>query len=1764
MKNQVLFFLYLLLGISVAMAQCDNTLPSRNRSNNTPCDVVVTGDFDSECIYDDKNIVTDEYPNYLVACKNSQVTYTSHANVGTGTVAAYRWEVTGDVSHTDYGNHTTVNWGNGDYGTLVATVVNSYGDSCFVAYRVRLIDIPTASATSVPAYIMDNGVKVIEVCYGGSVQFYDNSDAGNSDIAGYYWSNGTVTAATPNFLVENITTGMTITHRVYNNCSCYDEEEYRIKVQNGDNLVLECYGTVCKDSVVTYHATYPTCSDYYWYVEGGILLGGQFTASPTVQWNNPSNGYGVIGLDGTACSSGACPMLMTRSVPVIHDGLAIDGQSELCVGEAVMYRLPLFGSTRYDWTITPTTGVSIVNESHANEVLVIFSQAGNYTLSADYRCDFLDCGPMDAEPLTITVKPRLEIVGHDRICISNPLTLGLSPSVTAEWTITDLATGDPVTYTTGTALTHNFLHPGRYLVTASNSNYCEGAAKVVDVQPTPPAPTVCDLDTANRHTACLGQGILLAGTPAEPYYSLVWSPVCNTASPQLYSGDSVTISYPTEVCDVRVYNYDRVLQCMSADYYLHTVDQLSLAPVNFTPRVVCPNTTLTITELDVPNQRREGVLYEWKIQDTKQHCASIQGSHMRNTANILCNNLASLPETFYVTLKRTYCNGISHFDTLWITTRNSANQLSISGPDTVCLHETATFTGSGSPNLYWSIEGTPYSGSTATHTFDHTGNRPVVLRSTDDSICSDRTKNVYVKPLPAVQGLVRNVGIISLNPYMNPSDYTFQWWYYPTGGGTPVNLGTNATAQYSLPGTYCCTVTDRVTECSYTVCNDYGDGTGCIEMTLLHSNYNYCNNTIQITSPLSINNVLWQVEGGGAILQTSGTNNSVATVTVSELGYVTVTATTTNENNQCVVGTYYFLVDFIPEFEFVTNCSSVQIINHSQYLDGTQTVYIHTPGLLLNSIDIISFPASQSSATYIPHFFNSRTYTFWLTGYGSDYNIDSCILGTCYVPRNTFYFGNPVPITTSNIYNNDQTCNNTPIRLTASLYNNRQIKSVEWTFSDGSSATSEGDTIWHTFTSSTIGHNVVAYVTDIYNCTYTSNAFAITSNTDNLVSGLLTALGNASCPYVTSRNISFGPNANNNHYTWSNAPVNGPSPHPTYHTGDYFVYVMDEYYCQKESSAYVAFLNAPTAFIYAEKYALCLGDTLKLYGEQGPGTNPMGYAWSTSTGGSFSPNTTTANPSFGASDPGSYTVSLTVTDNTTHCSSTATENITVVPRPTAPTLYFPSSQCGTPVSVGASGFASPIEVHWSNGETTNPTNFYTHGLVTAYTFDPQIGCSSEHSQLRLPKRPDFDALLTGCYKRCQEFFPDSLPVYGLTDDNQTIGWSWYRNNTSIASGSGNYFDPNLWLPLPNFGDYNLDVTYAPSCSPSSPTLRITEAEKCLCDSISITYTRKTHNSDPCEPQFDYFVTICNHSANRNLCLDSLISLFNSSAHYVMIGTNFTPTTITPGNCYSFQLRLVIFDLVPSLATFEVVDSHCQYCRKQFTLDLMPDINCEVTDYYADVYVNSTLTNNHTAYYDIHLYAPDIMGVLAMWSEPPMIVNYSASGSTVVGLGMIDLAVMSQLIPPNSPICVYAIVCTKKNGLCKLTFCRPARWWYERLLRRGVIEVPEGYVFEYPDEESDNTETPMYARPNSSSMANPQLSPNPTTDEVTVVGDDGKPLKHKISELQIMDMTGRLMVTYSDTHCFNVAKLPSGSYIVRITATDSDGNSEIHYRKLVKK
>ena len=146
------------------------------------------------------------------------------------------------------------------------------------------------------------------------MEFTDLSNTTSSDIIGYYWEcdNPTITSSLPNFRLEDVMDGCEVVHRVYNNCGCYDEEVFTIKVAKGDILELGCYGTVCQNAVVTYTALNPACSQYSWYVEGGSIIGSQDQPKVTVQWDHPQNGYGVIGLDGMLCGENSCPSLMSN------------------------------------------------------------------------------------------------------------------------------------------------------------------------------------------------------------------------------------------------------------------------------------------------------------------------------------------------------------------------------------------------------------------------------------------------------------------------------------------------------------------------------------------------------------------------------------------------------------------------------------------------------------------------------------------------------------------------------------------------------------------------------------------------------------------------------------------------------------------------------------------------------------------------------------------------------------------------------------------------------------------------------------------------------------------------------------------------------------------------------------------------------------------------------------------------------------------------------------------------------------------------------------------------------------------------------------------------------------------------------------------------------------------------------------------------------------------------------------------------------------
>ena len=73
-----------------------------------------------------------------------------------------------------------------------------------------------------------------------------------------------------------------------------------------------------------------------------------------------------------------------------------------------------------------------------------------------------------------------------------------------------------------------------------------------------------------------------------------------------------------------------------------------------------------------------------------------------------------------------------------------------------------------------------------------------------------------------------------------------------------------------------------------------------------------------------------------------------------------------------------------------------------------------------------------------------------------------------------------------------------------------------------------------------------------------------------------------------------------------------------------------------------------------------------------------------------------------------------------------------------------------------------------------------------------------------------------------------------------------------------------------------------------------------------------------------------------------------------------------------------------------------------------------------------------------------------------------------------------------------------------------------------------------------------------------LYPNPTNGMVQILG-----LRDQMATVEILDMTGRLIITFDNTSTFNISTLPSGTYIVCIK-THRDNTDKVTYLKLVKK
>lgn len=1360
-------------------------------------------------------------------------------------------------------------------------------------------------------------------------------------------------------------------------------------------------------------------------------------------------------------------------------------------------------------------------------------------------------------------KPQLKIKGEKEICRTNEaiyVTNAIAPDTLMTWTATDLGSEQTVYASAAPEARFSTAHlsaAGRYLLTAENASYCNVAQFVLTVKDPPPAPTAAEMDPDNPTVACRNSSILLKAAPASPDYTFVWMPACTTATPSTVMGDEASLSYGNDVCDINVYTYDRQLDCMSEEPYVHHVVPFELANVVLPDSLtVCPGTVIRWTDDNVPLQ--DEVIYEWRIEDEKQFCASAQGDKHTNSIALLINELLpphGYSTSFDVTLIRTYCSNTRDERTITITIDDMSDMYpSITSPQNpICQGEQHPLSGSCQGTYFWRVGNDPHvlTGNNPLYTFNQPGIIPVTLTCHPENyVCwNDRylphtTTLVTVNPLPPVKALMCDGTSVYTVPELSTSDYSFHWSH------TTVN---NWQVPVSpITSNYSCIITDLRTGCKITL------ETECVDCDPLVveqiGTYDCCTGEAMFHVQEPTGPVQWSIKGGAyETLSYSGNFDEIITVNLQEVGIYVLTAYI--DGIPCRAGSVRCKVDFIPDFEFEKNCNEIIIYNHSQYSNSSAMIVFYVNG------EPFSFNAGDGIVHYIPE--SDGTYTFKL------YSYDGILTENCTWTVTIENSSNSrITITSENTANLHQTCDNTPIRLTATMAGGHAFVKTRWEFGDASAADTSDNTIKHTFENPRYGdpYTVTLTVIDENGCV-SNGTFIIQSNPDKLREPSLQTqpFSQDVCP-GSIRTIEYmangiePQNSATNTYSWylmpemNNSSILGVNNSYTYNTtctDEYGVYVTNDKFCRAKASVNVPFKNKPIAIILPSKYYYCAGETAELNGKPGDGGNYT-YNWTVTkiatVGGTTTATTVTPYDGM-TSNPGiitfpvgnedcTYEVDLTVT-NDEMCSSVANQVIlTVVGTLPPPVIQISNDEyCidRDPVKLESLGPVS--EIHWSNGDYGPVAYYYYPTVATAYYYDATSGCKSQEAKVTVPAAPDFDALLTGCYKVCPELVSGRLPVYCMLPSSQNFDYKWLYNSLGVAGGSGVY--QPLWLPLNGYGTYNLNVTYFRDCEAYSDPLVLEESDECKCDSVSIDLKSEFKCEKDCKLVYTIHVTVCNNSS-VTICFSKLNPLFDLTTGNIAITYNtFSPVTLLPGGCTQFDLALSALSLDPMAVAFQLEDENCAECTKDFGIDLTPEVNCTSSVTVGQMTPNGSATNSSTYYYNFHIGLTGVQNVLAVWSTPQQVVNYTYDGSTYYLDGLCSFD--SYTLQGSEAACIHALVCYN-DELCVYTYCTSAE---------ALLKDMEEYGSGPDDKSARSTAIP----------SEPRLQPNPTTGEVEVVG-----TADKVTEVMVMDMNGRQVAVYEQTRRFNAAPLASGFYIVRVKTqpATTDAATKVTYIKLVKK
>lgn len=1365
-----------------------------------------------------------------VVCENMTIHYETNNVTGN----TYQWVAVGGTPTTATGSSVDITWGPAGSGTIILTETSPGGCSETVEQCVTIVESPNAWFT----YNGQDPSSPLVICLGQVVYFNDQSTGG----AYWYWDFGdgnTSILQNPSHVYANPGTyNGTLT--VKNECGCTSVVPFTIEVTDKASPVIGCISTVCLKDCAFYSVS-NVCPDgvVTWTIHGGQIVNQPTQGSINVVWDDidgfiATNGYGEICVNVTGCDN-LCDGEVCVRVPVIHQA-TISGEIDVCVGEPVTYTVPVLPGINepggapdgvdFDWVVTGN-GTIISTPPYSNTITVIWNSPGTgvvkflgyENLLTNSNCEF------QTSALFVTIKPTFSISpAQATICLGDSQVFNASPFDTYDWTITGPGGTSGPTTVTG-PFTATPTAPGVYAVSAqSNSGaYCNMTpTAVLQVLAPPPAPSG---SLIGETTVCLNTPYVYTfSTLPPPGTVLVWDITGGT----LYGGAGQTVTAEWTGGGP-----------MSLSVYLRLTESpfCESAPLSFTITEYVPptefvegDTTVCVDELHSYNITGLSNYTDLQWSVSPPTAGSVVSGHGSPTVDVLFTNTA--PATVQIVCSALVC-GNQLIDSVAVTV-NQIPSYAIVADSVACQNETINLSVSptaGIAGYTWDFgDGDGSFLAAPFHDWSAAGTYPINVDLTLN-ICGNPTitiaTTIDINPVPIAYVTASN-GYTICPPNVTSTILTVATQIFCTyvwdDGSTLPTRTVNAT------GTYTVTATDPVTHCS-TIITKIVDTCGTICPTLA-TPWDFGlpteNCDIYTFTPIpsgSSNFIDWSFGD-----QTGTTATGVVSHQYAHPGFYQVTIFSYDPVGQCTLAmTQTITVKFKGKFTVNYDCSSGSMLTTlndiSEYLPGFPAT---TPEWFIDG------PSAGTGSSL----------TTVLTPGAHSIYLQVVVSGqTCVSPtENITAPGMPL----ATIGHDAPKCEGQPVQFTGPVGGG--IISYDWDFDDGAGSGLANPQ--RSYDASGSPYTVTLTVVSEYGCSVTGTAsVSITARAADPV--ITIAPATQVCEGTPVVLTATGALPATVSYTWytSTDPgiaLQGPGPSNTYTataSGLYGVSAVDGNGCPYNVLAPDAVVIYPPPYVQINgKTDYCLGDLMEMNADIGAGFD---YAWTvvTPSGSSYTYSTPGAN--FTAAETGTYTFSLTITDNASNCTNSASLTVEVHTGPTGLSI-MPSASCA-PATLNAMATGA-VQFNWSTGTVGTSTTVLQGGFYSVIASDAW-GCTARE-EYYLQDRPDLSNVMTGCYEYCEEVVWQAPNCAGCT-------YQWTLNGTPIPG------ETNPTININTSGVYTVIVSNGPGCETESDPIDISVVltpelcEECRVDVKEFKF--KCVGIDPMSglPLYEFWIDVVN-------------------------------------------------------------------------------------------------------------------------------------------------------------------------------------------------------------------------------------------------------------------------------------------------------------------